>query len=69
MLANLIASLLVTLADGLMQDLRPGGTLLASGIFENREADVVVAFEARGLEISRRWSEGDWVALEVRRPG
>ncbi len=68
-LANLIASLLVTLADGLVQDLRPGGTLLASGIFENREADVVVAFEARGLEIARRWSEGDWVALEVRRPG
>jgi ribosomal protein L11 methyltransferase len=68
-LANLIASLLVTLADGLVQDLRPGGTLLASGIFENREADVVVAFEARGLEIARRWTEGDWVALEVRRPG
>jgi ribosomal protein L11 methyltransferase len=68
-LANLIASLLVTLADGLVEDLRPGGTLLASGIFENREADVVAAFEARGLVIDRRWTEGDWVALEVRRPG
>jgi ribosomal protein L11 methyltransferase len=67
-LANLIASLLVTLADGLVEDLRPGGTLLASGIFENREADVVAAFEARGLAIERRWTEGDWVALELSRP-
>jgi ribosomal protein L11 methyltransferase len=68
-LANLIASLLVALADGLVEDLRPGGTLLASGIFENREAEVVGAFEARGLSIVNRWVEGDWIALEVRRPG
>jgi ribosomal protein L11 methyltransferase len=68
-LANLIASLLVTLADGLVADLRPGGTLLASGIFVDREAEVVDAFEARGLVVSQRWTEGDWVALEARRPG
>jgi len=67
-LANLIASLLVVLADGLVEDLRPGGTLLASGIFANREAEVVAAFEARGLVIARRYNEGDWVALEVVRP-
>jgi ribosomal protein L11 methyltransferase len=67
-LANLIASLLVTLADGLVEDLRPGGTLRASGIFANREAEVVAAFEAHGLSIARRWAEGDWVALEAVRP-
>ncbi len=64
-LANLIASLLVSLADGLVADLRPGGTLLASGIFANREAEVAAAFESRGLSIARRWTEGDWVALEA----
>ena len=62
-LANLIASLLIRLADGLVGDLRPGGTLLASGIFENREAEVVAAFAARGLHVANRWAEGDWVAL------
>ncbi len=67
-LANLIASLLIALVDGLLEDTRPGGTLLASGIFANREADVVAAFEARGLVIARRWTEGDWVALEACRP-
>jgi ribosomal protein L11 methyltransferase len=67
-LANLIASLLITLADGLVEDLRPGGTLLASGIFENREAEVAAAFEARGLEVADRRREGEWVALELRRP-
>jgi ribosomal protein L11 methyltransferase len=66
-LANLIASLLITLADGLVADLRPGGTLLASGIFVNREEAVAEAFRARGLKIVRRWAEGDWVALEVQR--
>ncbi len=67
-LANLVASLLVLLADGLLADLRPGGTLLASGIFINREAEVVAAFESRGLAVARRWSEGDWAALEAVRP-
>jgi ribosomal protein L11 methyltransferase len=68
-LANLIASLLVRLADGLVEDLAPGGTLLASGIFVDREPEVVEAFTARGLRVTNRWSEGDWVALEVVRPG
>jgi ribosomal protein L11 methyltransferase len=67
-MANLIASLLITLADGLVGDVRPGGVLLASGIFENREAEVLAAFEQRGLGVERRWEEGDWVALELRRP-
>ncbi len=67
-LANLIASLLITLADGLVEDLRPGGTLVASGIFLSREAGVVEAFGARGLGLVNRWAEGDWVALELRRP-
>lgn len=64
-LANLIASLLVSLAGGLAADLRPGGTLLASGIFADREAEVVAALDARGLAIARRSTEGDWVALEA----
>jgi ribosomal protein L11 methyltransferase len=64
-LANLIASLLVDLARPLRDELVPGGRILASGIFRNREADVRAAFESAGLRLGRRWAEEDWVALEA----
>lgn len=66
-LANLIAGVLVPLAVPLHDELRPGGILLASGILDDREADVVAAFEAAGLAVTARTFEGDWVALEARR--
>jgi ribosomal protein L11 methyltransferase len=65
--ANLIASLLVALAADLAAELRPGGRLLASGIFVDREAAVREALEGAGLCVLRRDAEGDWVALEARR--
>ncbi|MDP9482651.1 MAG: 50S ribosomal protein L11 methyltransferase [Chloroflexota bacterium] len=64
-LANLIASVLVALASDLAAELRPSGRMLASGIFVDREAEVVAAFEGVGLDIAARSSEGDWVALEA----
>jgi ribosomal protein L11 methyltransferase len=64
-LANLIAGLLVPLADGLHRELRPGGHLLASGIFVDREGDVREAFATAGLDVTGRTAEGDWVALEA----
>jgi ribosomal protein L11 methyltransferase len=63
-LANLIAGLLVTLAPQLRDEVRPGGVLLASGIFIDREPDVRLAFESVGLDVRERTSEGEWVALE-----
>ena len=65
--ANLIASLLVTLAGELHAELRPGGRLLASGIFIDRESDVRTAFEMAGLRALSRTAEGEWVALEFQR--
>jgi ribosomal protein L11 methyltransferase len=66
--ANLIASVLVALAPRLRDELRPGGRLLASGIFVDREGDVRSALAAAGLAILRREAEGDWVALDAERP-
>lgn len=65
-LANLIGSLLVTLARALRDELTPAGTLLAGGIFADREPDVRAAFERVGLVVTDRLEEGDWVALEAR---
>jgi len=64
-LANLIAGVLVPLAPLLATELRPGGMLLASGIFVDREAEVRAAFEAAGLHVRERSTEGEWVALEA----
>ena len=65
--ANLIASLLIALASDLQAELRPGGRLLASGIFNDREPDVRAAFESVGLRPLQRTAEGEWVALEFER--
>ncbi len=64
-LANLIAGVLVPLAPLLRAALRDGGTLLASGIFIDREAEVADAFRLAGLVIRDRAAEGEWVALEA----
>ncbi len=51
--ANLIAGVLVPLAGPLRDELRPGGILVASGIFVDRETEVRAAFEAAGLVVDR----------------
>jgi ribosomal protein L11 methylase PrmA len=73
--ANLVASLLVTMAAGLAASLRPppdrsrgGGRLVAGGIFVDREPEVRRAFAAAGLRTLGRRQEGDWVALDLERP-
>ncbi|MGC8633110.1 MAG: 50S ribosomal protein L11 methyltransferase [Candidatus Limnocylindrales bacterium] len=73
-LANLVASILVSLAAGLYAEVRSGegvpgtgGRLLASGIIADREAEVRRALAAAGFHLLRRWEEGDWVALEAER--
>jgi ribosomal protein L11 methyltransferase len=63
--ANLIAGVLVPLAPLLRGELRDGGTLLASGIFVDREADVRAAFESAGMSVVDRSAEGEWIALEA----
>ncbi len=67
-LANLVAGVLIPLAPRLCAELRPGGTLLASGIIADRETEVTTAFLAAGLQVTGRSDEGDWVAVELRRP-
>jgi ribosomal protein L11 methyltransferase len=62
-LANIIARVLVELAQDLAAALAPAGKLLASGIIAEREGEVVSAFRAAGLAVQRRVQSGDWVTL------
>jgi ribosomal protein L11 methyltransferase len=65
--ANLIAGLLVAMVPNLRAALRPGGRLLASGIFADREGEVAEAFASAGLRVVGRRSETDWVMLDAER--
>jgi ribosomal protein L11 methyltransferase len=65
--ANLVAGILVELAPELAASVRPGGLLLAGGVFHEREEEVTEAVEAAGLESIGRCVQGDWLALEFAR--
>ena len=68
-LANLVAGVLMEIARDLADELVPGGTLIGSGIFIDREVDTRHALEGAGFEITARWQESDWVAMEAVLPG
>lgn len=64
--ANIIARVIAALAPDLAAALRPGGLLIASGIIDEREAEVAAALAAAGLAPVERRQAGDWVALAYR---
>jgi ribosomal protein L11 methyltransferase len=59
-LANIIASVIVELAEGLREAVAPGGLLVASGIIDERELWVRQSLEATGLELVETIADGDW---------
>ncbi len=62
-LANIIARVIAQLAPALLRATRPGGTLIASGIIEERRAEAEAPLLAAGLRDIRTRIEGDWVTL------
>ena len=69
-LVNILAEVICALFDaGLADQVRPGGTVIASGIIDEREPDVRAAFEKSGLSVIDRLVERDWVALVGHKAG
>jgi ribosomal protein L11 methyltransferase len=66
-LANIIARVLIELAEAIVAHTRPGGHMVLAGIIESREQDVIDAFTAAGAEIINRRFQDDWVSLVLRR--
>ena len=66
-LANLVAALLVELAEGLTAHVEEGGTLIASGIIAPRGDEVVTALQAAGSVVVERLEDGEWLSLRMRR--
>ena len=66
-LANLIARILVENAENITRRVAPGGVIVASGVIEEREPEVLAAFAACGFETVERRQTNDWVALTMAR--
>ncbi len=67
--ANISAKVLVELAGEIAGTLRPGGTLIASGVLEERGDEVREAMLAAGFEELETQQTEDWLALSFRRTG
>jgi ribosomal protein L11 methyltransferase len=65
-LANLVAAVLIDLAEPLAAHTAPGGTLLASGIIEDRADEVLAALTDAGFALEGRLDDGEWVSLQLR---
>ena len=61
--ANILADVIIGMAGPLAEWTQPGGTLIASGIIDTREADVRQAVEAAGFVSKDTRHQGEWVAL------
>jgi ribosomal protein L11 methyltransferase len=67
--ANLVAAVLIDLAEPLAAHTAVGGTLLASGIIEGRADEVLARLTAKAFVLDRRLDDGEWTSLRLRRDG
>ncbi|MCM3746387.1 50S ribosomal protein L11 methyltransferase [Paenibacillus pasadenensis] len=66
--ANILAEIILLFLDDVYAALKPGGTYIASGIYENKEETVASALLASGFEIVDRVREDKWIAFVAAKP-
>ena len=66
-IANIIADIIIRLFDHLDEHLEQGGTLLTSGIIEDRIEDVLAAAEAHGYGVVERMESKGWACITFKR--
>ena len=66
--ANILAPVIIRLFDAGLADLvEADGAIILSGILREQAENVIVAAQAKGLELNEQRQIGDWVALLMRR--
>jgi ribosomal protein L11 methyltransferase len=65
---NILAPVIAGMAPALAARTAPGGALIAAGLIDTQEADVLAALQCHGLALAHRSQEQDWVCLTVTRP-
>ena len=66
-IANIIADIIIRLFDQLDEHLEQGGTLLTSGIIEDRIEDVLAAAEKHGYGVVERLENKGWTCITFKR--
>lgn len=65
--ANIIADVILGLCEVFLQQLKPGGTLIVSGIIDDRADEVEERLKSAGFVLRERTEQGGWVAMEFTR--
>lgn len=66
--ANILAEVLVPLTPVIVNQLKPGGIYITSGIIDDKEQTVVEAVKAAGLTVLEVTRQGEWVSVTARKP-
>ena len=65
--ANILADVLVPLTPVIVNQLKPGGIYITSGIIDDKEETVTEAIKAAGLEVLEVTVQGEWVSVTARK--
>lgn len=65
--ANILANVLVPLTPVIVNQIKPGGVYITSGIIDNKEQVVRDAMERAGLEVIDVTYQGEWVSVTARK--
>ena len=65
--ANILADVLVPLTPVIVNQLKPGGIYITSGIIDDKEEVVKEAVRAAGLELVEVTYQGEWVSVTARK--
>ena len=65
--ANILADVLVPLTPVIVNQLKPGGIYITSGIIDNKEETVVQAVKNAGLEVLEVTYQGEWVSVTAKK--
>ena len=65
--ANILADVLVPLTPVIVNQLKPGGIYITSGIIDNKEETVVAAVKNAGLKVLEVTYQGEWVSVTAQK--
>lgn len=65
--ANILAEVLVELTPVIVNQLKPGGIYITSGIIDDKEQTVVECVQKAGLEVLEVTYQGEWVSVTAKK--